>query len=179
MCVKHYQRWYRSSRADPCSIEGCSQPVYARGWCSAHYQKLHSDDRCRVDGCGVMARAQGYCTLHYQRWKKYGDPDSTQLPRRGLGFDAYVEKTEGCWLWTGGRSKQDETGYGRFRVGNTKIQAHVYSYRRAYGEIPAGMFVLHRCDTPLCVRPDHLRLGTQQENMAEMYTRGRAASQKC
>ena len=161
-----------------CSVLDCDLPVYSKGWCSKHYQRLRSVAVCSVEGCGESARSgRGMCAKHYQRWQKYGDPEETRLPLRGLGFDAYVEKTENCWLWTGGRSKQNGAGYGRFRIGEEKVQAHVYSYLRSCGEIPEGMFVLHHCDTPLCVRPDHLYLGTQKENMADMFARGRAASQ--
>ena len=90
-------------------------------------------------------------------------------------FWAKVSKTEGCWLWTG--SKRNK-GYGAFvwaDVAGNVIQgsAHRFSYELHNGAIPAGLCVLHRCDTPACVRPDHLFLGTKRENNADMVSKGR------
>jgi hypothetical protein len=88
-------------------------------------------------------------------------------------FWAKVHKTDGCWLWTGGHSH----GYGN--LARTKqegpILAHRYSYELAYGSFPAELHVLHTCDTPRCVRPDHLFLGTHQDNIADMARKGRRA----
>jgi len=80
---------------------------------------------------------------------------------------------DGCWLWTG----STRNGYGQFSWtidGQTyKVGAHRFSYELFVA--PLGkLHVLHACDTPLCVRPDHLHSGTHEENMAEMAERGRA-----
>lgn len=84
-----------------------------------------------------------------------------------------VNKTPTCWLWTGAADKH---GYGSIKHGKGTRKAHHISYELAYGEIPPGMEVLHSCDNPSCVRPDHLKAGTHARNMAEMAERGRAAS---
>jgi hypothetical protein len=92
-------------------------------------------------------------------------------------FWAKVEKTEGCWLWTGAKRHK---GYGAFvyaRDGEVvQGRAHRYSYEVHVGPIPPGVFVLHRCDTPACVRPDHLFLGTNQDNVTDMMKKGRHVS---
>lgn len=89
-----------------------------------------------------------------------------------------VNKTAGCWLWIGGKGGQ--AGYGQIRLGSVVdgTRRHVYSHRLSYemhyGPIPKGMFVLHKCDSPSCVRPDHLFLGSHSENMADMKNKGRS-----
>lgn len=81
---------------------------------------------------------------------------------------------ECCWEWTGYR---DERGYGRLssRVsGVTKtISAHRLSWQIYKGEIPPGLCVLHKCDNPPCVNPDHLFLGNQRDNMLDCSSKGR------
>ena len=87
-------------------------------------------------------------------------------------FWSKVVKTEGCWLWNGARNTQ---GYGKLAKGKTTdgtVAAHRLSYELAYGAIPIGRNVLHRCDNPACVRPDHLFLGTQTENLMDMTSKG-------
>lgn len=74
----------------------------------------------------------------------------------------------GCWLWIGDATK---SGYG---VMWGRQYAHRYSYAKFRGSIPTGMHVLHRCDVPCCVNPDHLFLGTQIDNNNDKMTKGRA-----
>jgi HNH endonuclease len=64
-------------------------------------------------------------------------------------------------------------GYGRFRVNGILDYAHRYSWKIYKGSIPQGMNVLHHCDNPSCVNPDHLFLGTQSENLHDMVAKGR------
>lgn len=84
-------------------------------------------------------------------------------------FWSKVEKTEGCWLWRAGHSAR---GYGCFARTPTQIcRAHRVAYELTYGPIPAGLYVCHHCDNRNCVRPDHLYLGTQHDNMRDRSLR--------
>lgn len=81
------------------------------------------------------------------------------------------EPNSGCWLWTAGVGIG---GYGRLWCGAGLTRyAHRFSYELAFGPVPSGMFVCHRCDTPACVNPDHLFLGTHRDNMRDMQQKGR------
>lgn len=76
----------------------------------------------------------------------------------------------GCHVWIGAR---DPRGYGRVRYGGKACLAHRVSWECVNGPVPAGLCVLHKCDTPACINPDHLSLGTHQENMADRDRKGR------
>ena len=76
-----------------------------------------------------------------------------------------------CWIYTGQKTRD---GYGVIGIGRTKqLRAHRVSYELHIGPIPAGMLVCHRCDTPLCIRPEHLFLGTPKDNTQDMLLKGR------
>ena len=88
-------------------------------------------------------------------------------------FWSFVNKTDGCWLWTGSTNRK---GYGQMsqgRRGLRPLHAHRLSWMIHFGEISSGMCVLHRCDNPPCVRPDHLFLGTIADNDADRDAKGR------
>lgn len=85
-------------------------------------------------------------------------------------FWSRIDKSSDCWLWMGA---QMGNGYGSMRVGEKHYFPHRYSYELAFGPIDSGLYVCHRCDTPLCVRPDHLFLGDQFANMQDMWSKGR------
>lgn len=86
-------------------------------------------------------------------------------------------RTENCIEWDKSRNIKNgnRLDYGQVRVGNKMMKAHRVAWVKAFGEIPQGMLVLHRCDNPSCVNPDHLFLGTHSDNAKdrEQKNRGR------
>lgn len=102
----------------------------------------------------------------------YRGPKIRTLSER---FWEKVTKTDGCWLWRGTLTN----GYGR--VYSNKLRRPVFAHRASWelknGSIPQGMWVLHKCDTPSCVRPDHLFLGTAADNVEDMHNKKRAWAQ--
>jgi len=79
-------------------------------------------------------------------------------------FWSKVNKTNGCWLWT---AAQNRAGYGVLNRDGIATLAHRISYEFQHGPISGGLHVCHHCDTPACVRPDHLFLGTDATNAAD------------
>jgi len=121
-----------------CTFDGCEQPHEARGYCEAHYRQLRL----------------GRPLTPIQRHAKPG----MELRDR---FDMYTDKTGECWVWT---ASKDAHGYGQIRIGNKRIRAHRAAYALAYGPIPEGLHIDHKCHTPACVNPKHLRACTNKQN---------------
>lgn len=94
-----------------------------------------------------------------------------RVDKSGL-VPAHVPELGPCWLWTGSKLPK---GYGRFYPKwKGAVYAHRFSWELRHGRtIPAGMEVLHRCDNPACVNPDHLTVGTHLDNVADMDQKGR------
>lgn len=86
-------------------------------------------------------------------------------------FWAKVRKSDACWEWTGSRYPN---GYGQFRGKGARGYAHITSWELHSGPVPDGFWVLHRCDNPPCVRPEHLFVGPPKTNTADMWAKGRA-----
>lgn len=85
------------------------------------------------------------------------------------------EPMTGCILWVRNRYV---AGYGQFTIGSRKLgyrnyYAHRLAWQTKNGPIPEGIFVLHKCDTPPCINPDHLFLGTKKDNTHDMIAKGR------
>jgi hypothetical protein len=102
---------------------------------------------------------------------KRGRPFGTSTPIKDrLLRKIKINEVNNCWEWQGGTNN---VGYGMIRADHGMRTTHRVSYEEHKGIIPLGMCVLHNCDNPKCVNPDHLRLGTHKDNMQEMISKGR------
>lgn len=93
--------------------------------------------------------------------------------KRAIAFTAFYIKTPGCWEWTGAQAKD---GYGVYHSGRKTLKAHRVAYFLAAGPFDETLMVCHRCDNRICVRPDHLFLGTAKDNTQDAIAKGRVAS---
>lgn len=143
---------------------------------------------CRACGCSFMCerrlfnRGQGkFCSrlCSSQHGALARREQAAKLRASGdLQRDAFVrlegriepDLNSGCWLWSGSANHQ---GYGLISVANQMRSTHRFAYEVANGSIPTGMMVCHRCDTPACVKPAHLFLGTAQNNTDDRMAKGR------
>ena len=151
-----------------CTVPECTAKVLATGLCGKHYQRKRqwgtTDDpdykargkTCTEEGCDESVFARRLCHLHYARHWKAANAARPMEAYAEL-FWAKVDKGDGlgCWWWRATRSPE---GYGKYTFkGRTKF-AHRMAYELAHGPVPDGMHLHHRCQHPLCVRPDHLEV---------------------
>lgn len=84
-------------------------------------------------------------------------------------FWKYVSKTDGCWLWTGSAPH----GYGSMTINKRRVKATHVSWKLHGRDLPKGKWLLHKCDNPPCVNPDHLFVGDHAANTADKMAKGR------
>ncbi|SDR70453.1 AP2 domain-containing protein [Microbacterium paraoxydans] len=126
---------------------------------------------CSFEGCERPAKSLSLCHSHYVQKRRTGA--LTPLRRIVNGslqdrLDAYTERTEHCWNWTGSKS----AGYGQLRVGGAVARAHRVAYELANGPLPQGVMLDHQCRNRACVRPDHLIPSTNKVNMENLDPAG-------
>lgn len=124
---------------------------------------------CSIPDCQRRAEKRGWCNMHWKRWYRHGDPlFTTRIVGDDLArFWSKVNKAgeNECWHWTGKRNKK---GYGRIKISGRFVMVHRYSWELVHPAIPEGKEIDHRCHTPNCVNPKHLRVVTRKQNMENL-----------
>lgn len=146
-------------------------------------RKRKPDDTCDLHDCDAPFVARGMCRKHYAAWDR-ATPKDQRTPASGLSrltvadrFWSKIDKSSGpeaCWPWQGSRHR---FGHGQFHISleRGRVQAHSYALELASGwPCPPGQEACHHCDNPPCCNPSHLYYGTRQQNVDDMWKRGRA-----
>lgn len=123
-----------------------------------------AEKKCKCPFCADGMISPRDMRRFWSRVNKLGPtPDQSVHHYKGLS---------NCWDWT---AAKDKDGYGNFHHGGAADKSHRLSFKIHKDSIAKGMFVMHLCDRPSCVNPDHLRLGTSLENNLDMKSKGRTA----
>lgn len=133
-------------------------------FCGNEHAKRIGDFR-RIEKRGGRHYCQHQCHIEFRK-RCYAD----------AFWNQYEVTSKGCWKWLGsqgGRYSSLGKGYGIVHYMGKVFRTHILSYILTKGPIPKGMCVLHTCDYPTCINPDHLWLGTNQENVDDRMKKGR------
>lgn len=145
---------------------------YQRFLATGTTDKKSLPEVCSVDGCGGKVKAKGLCLIHYTRFLRHGTTETSIVVNddkaRFLKNSKISES--GCWVW----QKGTKNGYGHTMLKGKPQQAHRASWMIFVGDIPNGMQINHKCHNRACINPDHLYVGDQKQNMADMMVAGRA-----
>lgn len=144
-----------------------------------------NENTCKVPGCQkpIRVKRTQECSVHYLRFRASGDYTTKRTPSNAtwderLTPDNWTE-TPGpletpCWIW---KMKPNSQGYAVMKYHQKAYKVYRVMWERHNGKkIPPGINACHRCDTPSCVNPEHIFLGTQQDNIADMVSKGRQSS---
>lgn len=128
--------------------------------CGAQFRPRESSSKfCRID-----------CAKRHRRCGSAAIRGASALGWAFIEYRCVPVPEAGCFLWLGATGNR---GYGRINGRGYNFSAHRAAWEVTHGPIPAGLHVMHVCDTPICVNPAHLRLGTHAENMADRQRKGR------
>lgn len=144
------------------------------------------EEICKVEGCNNPVKHKKWqeCGPHYHRFRTYGDYTTLKRTTSNATWDERLTPdkwtvTPGplstpCWLWN---PKLSDQGYAVIKYHQKAYKVYRVMWERANGEtIPAGMSACHRCDNPACVNPEHIFIGTHDENMRDMISKGRQSA---
>src|SRR6476620_542625 len=130
---------------------------------------------CTLANCSLMKNVKYSLTNHKKRdtaMSKFKSSIPIINEREKLRFESKITKTDSCWIWGGGIKSK---GYGYLYIKRSSFTAHRVSYSLYVGNCD-NLLVLHKCDNPPCVNPDHLFLGTDLDNATDRMNKGRFRS---
>jgi hypothetical protein len=135
-------------------------------------------EKCIVEGCNKNKyHSKYYCSMHYRRLKFTGTLEPGKRSPAPLieRFWRSVDKksNDECWQWIASINNKKYGILGAGGKGGKSLFAHRYSYELHNGKIPDGMFVMHKCDNPSCVNPNHLLVGTPKDNTQDALSKNR------
>ena len=158
ICMKAaYTHTKLTSSCITCSKEMIFSPWEKKKYCSQHCIRYSGDKECLR-----QAKSKGV-------WQTSTDEEKLILIQKA--YEERVIKKEGCWGWN---RVTFSKGYGKINTGKRKILlAHRASWLIHNGKIPDGLWVLHKCDNPVCSNPDHLFLGTAKDNSIDCAKKNR------
>lgn len=143
---------------------------------------------CKVDGCEreVTRRKWGECESHYYRRTTYGNYNEQRRTQSNATWDERLTEDKwvvsagpletDCWIW---QESLNADGYGIIKYHQKTYRVYRVMWERLHGrEIPKGKSALHRCDTPACMNPHHIFIGTQIDNIRDMVSKGRQRSRR-
>ena len=118
--------------------------------------------------CGKLMTVGQTCRECFYKRKKEKALDIDKFKER---FFKKVIKTKNCWLWIGAKNIDGHGVIYKHKNFDSRLASRI-SYQLIYGEIPKGLLILHKCDVPNCVNPDHLELGNHSKNIRDAWKRG-------
>ncbi len=124
---------------------------------------------CSIEDCNKRCLARQLCKTHYNRLMIHGCTDHPAMAKFWAKVDRPESHTQ-CWLWLPGKAVGP---YGKAEMFGKQWLAHRLAFVLTHGTIPDELVVRHECDTPLCVKPQHLLLGTHYDNVLDKVQRGR------
>ena len=174
-----------------CGFPGCDRPYKAKGHCGGHYAQLNAGkplkelqhrnlySTCQYEDCDKDHFAKSYCAGHYYQWSmgytlkpltRQRTSEGTWFERATYALYQSMINLDDCHVWTG---TKDRLGYGRIWFEKESWLVHRLSYviKMNNKDACGHESVHHICANSSCFNPDHLRLVTQSENMAEMLAR--------
>jgi len=159
-------------RCNACLVDGCNREVAAVGLCLCHYQRMRKHGTLQLEH--PIGEKNGHWNSHPPGSRPTGTPTrSLEQFRKHFWSCVSIGEPNECWLWL---RALDDQGYGTLSwryLSQQPISTHRVAWFLTHGELPS-LLVMHSCDTPPCVNPKHLSLGTHLDNARDKIAKGRA-----